>query len=92
MKITYDPEKRKVTLDHRELDFDDAADLFASVHYTQLDQRRDYGEDRQISVGLIGNDTIVIVWTQRDDSRRIISMRKADRDERQQYREWLDRS
>lgn len=92
MKITFDPEKRKVTLDQRGLDFDDAADLFSAVHFTRLDQRYDYGEDRYISVGPIGHETVVVVWTQRDESRRIISMRKADRDEREQYRQWLDRS
>lgn len=92
MKITFDPEKRKVTLNQRGLDFDDAADLLAGVHFTRPDQRYDYGEDRYISVGLIGDETIVVVWTQRHDSRRIISMRKADRDEREQYQQWLDRS
>lgn len=92
MDVSYDPEKRRLTLEKRGLDFDDAADLFASLHYTRPDQRYDYGEDRYISVGLIGDDTVVVVWTQRDDNRRIISMRKADRDERHQYREWLDRS
>lgn len=92
MDVSYDPEKRRVTLEQRGLDFDNAANLFTGLHYTRLDQRYDYGEDRYISVGLIDDDTIVVVWTRRDDNRRIISMRKADRDEREQYRQWLDRS
>lgn len=55
------------------------------------DLRTDYGEDREITVGLLGDTVIVIVWTDRRDSRRIISMRKADRDEREEYFKQLDR-
>lgn len=91
MAITYDPEKRRQTIERRELDFEDASQLFAGLHYTKPADR-DYGEDRQISVGVIGDDIIVIVWTLRGGTQRIISMRKADRHERTYYREWLDRS
>ena len=90
MRISYDPEKRQTTLERRGLDFDDAPRLFGGVHYSDPDTRRDYGEDRWISVGLIGTTTIVVVWTERDDSTRIISMRKADRDEREEYHRHLD--
>lgn len=90
MRISYDPEKRRITLKRRGLDFHDALRLFAGAHYTDADTRRDYGEDRWISVGLLGTMTIVVVWTEREDSRRIISMRKADKDERQEYHRYLE--
>ena len=90
MRVSYDPEKRRITLERRGLDFDDTPQLFDGVHYTNADTRRDYGEDRWISVGVIGTTTIVVVWTERDDSRRIISMRKADRDEREEYHRYMD--
>lgn len=90
MKITYDDEKRRITLAERGLDFEDARQVFAGVHYTRQDDRFDYGEIREISIGLIGATVVIVVWTERDDSRRIISMRKADKDERGEYYEQLD--
>ncbi|WP_447753267.1 BrnT family toxin [Sphingopyxis fribergensis] len=90
MKIVYDAEKRRRTLEERGLDFDDARELFAGFHYTDVDDRKNYGEVREISVGLVQGNVIVVVWTERDDSRRIISMRKADRDERGAYYQQVD--
>jgi uncharacterized DUF497 family protein len=90
MKVTYDPEKRRITLQERDLDFEDAPGIFAGKHFTRQDDRFDYGEIREISVGLLGEDVVIVVWTERDDSRRIISMRKADRDEREDYYDRLE--
>lgn len=92
MEVTYDPDKRRLTVARRGLDFDDAPKLFAGFHLTKPDLRRDYGEDREISVGLLNGAVIVLVWTEREDSYRVISMRKADRHEREFYFRELDRS
>lgn len=90
MQISYDPEKRRITLEQRNLDFDAADELFGGKHYNRPDLREDYGEERVISVGMIAADVVVAVWTDREDSRRIISMRKANRDERRYYQQFLD--
>lgn len=90
MKIVYDAQKRDKTLEERGLDFDDAEELFSGYHFTAVDDRRDYGEVRKISVGLIRDDVVVVVWTERDNGRRIISMRKADQNERGAYYQQLD--
>lgn len=92
MRITYDANKRLKTLKERNLDFEHAPQVFAGVHYTDLDDRHDYGEDREITVGILKEDVVVVVWTERDQCRRIISMRKAHDKEREQYHEYLDRS
>lgn len=92
MRITYDDTKRVKTLKERGLDFIDATCVFAGLHYVESDDRFEYAEERFVSVGLLDQDVVVLVWTERDDSRRIISMRKADRDERREYHKWLDRS
>ena len=42
MKISYDPNKRALTLMHRNLDFERAPDIFAGLHYTKEDTRKDY--------------------------------------------------
>jgi uncharacterized DUF497 family protein len=85
MRIDYDPAKRVHTIEGRGLDFEDAPEVFAGFHLTAPDLRRDYGEDRWISVGMLGERVVVLVWTDRAERRRIISMRKADKDERQTY-------
>jgi uncharacterized protein len=91
--ISYDEAKRLKTLSERGLDFRDASAIFASFHLTRADDRFDYGEMRFITVGVLGETVVVMVWTERDGNRRIISMRKADRDERRDYdRRRLDRS
>ena len=92
MRITYDPAKRAETLEHRNLDFEDAPKLFAETNFQMEDDRRDYGETRWISVGRLDRDIVVVVWTLRDDARRIISMRKCHGKERKAYLARLDRS
>jgi uncharacterized DUF497 family protein len=92
MRVTYDHEKRRRTLEERGLDFEDAPQVLSGFHLTQPDLRKDYGEDREITVGLLGGTVVVLVWTERVGSLRIISMRKADRYERERYFEELDRS
>ena len=90
MRITYDPAKRQRTLEERDLDFKDADKVFAGRHFNSPDIRRDYGENRVISVVLLNNVVVVLVWTPRENARRIISMRKADAEERATYRNKLD--
>lgn len=53
MRITFDPAKRAATLEHRGLDFADAAEVFAGLHTVAPDDRRDYGEPRFISAGYL---------------------------------------
>ena len=92
MRISYDDTKREKTSAERGLDFADAAKVFGGIPYTEYDTRHEYGEDREISVGTLDGEVVVVVWTERNGDRRVISMRKADRDERAEYREFLDRS
>lgn len=89
MKITYDPTKRDVTLAERGLDFEDAAGVFAGRTMTLPDDRKDYGEERFITAGWLQDRFVVVVWTPRDDGRRIISMRHGHADEEAWYREQL---
>jgi len=51
------------------------------------DRRRDYGEDRMMSIGYIGLRLYVVVYVDRAGERRIISLRKVDRREEKHYAE-----
>ena len=85
MKITNDPGKRRRTLVEREIDFDDAAEVFDGQTLDFIDDRHDYGEVRVVTVGFFRGRMMVIVWTQRGDARHVISMRKANDREKARY-------
>lgn len=91
MQLTYDPEKRAKTLGERGLDFEDAVEVFAGSAFDLVDDRKDYGEPRWITFGLLNDRMVVIVWTPRGKGRHIISMRKANDREKKRYRKRLDR-
>lgn len=87
MRITFDPAKRARTLTERGLDFADAVRVFGGVHATLEDVRRDYGEPRFITAGMLDGRLVVLVWTPRGMARRVISMRHAHADEEARWRE-----
>lgn len=85
MKYTSDPTKRAKTLAERGLDMDDAGQVFEGPTITFEDDRRDYGEPRFITVGILADRMVLIAWTPRGKARRIISMRKANDREQKTY-------
>lgn len=91
MAITFDPAKRERALAERELDFADAAEPLDGVKYQFVDDRRNYGEERITTVGLLKDRMVVVIWTKRDEDRHIISMRKANEREQKKYGEYLGR-
>ncbi len=85
MRFTWDENKRQATLKARGLDFARAERVFERATFTWEDARREYGEQRFITLGLLDVDVIVLVHTESDDTIRVISMRKADNDEQDLY-------
>ena len=73
MKIEFDPAKRDWTLNGRGLDM------------ARADDRRDYGEPRNITIGFLDDRMVVVVWTLRAGAFRIVSMRKANDREQAHY-------
>ena len=90
MKLDFDPDKCKKTLTERGLDFADATRIFEGRHFTAEDLREEYYEQRFITVGKLDDRMLVLVWTPRDKTRRIISMRKANEREQTHYGHLLD--
>jgi uncharacterized protein len=86
VKVTFDLAKRGLTLRHRGLDFARAAEIFAGRTATTVDNRRDYGETRVITAGLLDGRLVVMVWTQRGEARHIISMRHCHAKEEEIWR------
>lgn len=51
----------------------------------RLDDRNDYGEDRYQALGFIGNRLYLAVFVDREEGRRMISLRKATSREYNEY-------
>jgi len=75
LKIEFDPAKRHKTMQERGLDFARAEEVFESDSVDVPDDRVDYGEPRWLTFGLLDGRHVAVVWTVREDRRRIISMR-----------------
>ena len=85
MRFEWDEEKRQANLAKHGLDFLDADLVFRGPHDSYPSERR--GEDRWVTVGLLEAREVALVWTARDDAIRLISFRRARREERRQYRQ-----
>jgi uncharacterized protein len=90
VKITFDPAKRQAALDGRGLNLADASIVFAGLTITVQDTRRDYGEARFQTVGFLADRMVMVVWTPRDATRHVISMRKCNDREKAIYQERFD--
>lgn len=77
-EIQFDPAKRDETLQERGLDFAHVGAVFAGRVKTAVDDRFDYGENRYVTYGWIEQIAVAVavVWTERDNRRRVISMRR----------------
>ncbi len=73
--IEYDEAKRLKVLKERGLDFARAPEVFESNSIDVPDNRFDYGEVRWLTFGLLDGRHVAVVWTDREDRKRIISMR-----------------
>ena len=74
--------KHERNLHERGFGFDFAALVFEGHVLTQIDDRQDYGEIRIKAIGEVDGIILVVIFTDRDDVRWIISARKAGRKER----------
>lgn len=90
MELTWDEEKRQGNLVKHGLDFADAHEVFRGAVFIFEDKRRSYGEQRFVALGMLQEFVVVIAFTEpEEDLIRIISMRKAIRNEQQIYFEQL---
>lgn len=78
---TWHEPKRQINLNRHGLDFAEAGKVFAGPIFTFENDRGDYGEQRWVTIGLLGVNVVVIVHTETEKEIRIISMRKATKNE-----------
>ncbi len=88
MKFTWDATKSGINRQKHGVDFADVPTVFDYPMVTFLDQRKEYGEDRWIGIGWLGDILAVVVFTEpAAGTIRIISARKANRHEQSIYTE-----
>lgn len=85
VEFEWDPDKSNATFAARGFDFAFAAGIFAGPTIEVADARRDYSEVRIRAIGETASMALVVVYTDRNDLRRIISARVANRKERAQW-------
>jgi uncharacterized DUF497 family protein len=85
----WDEAKRQANLAKHGVDFRTMAGFDWTTADTRTDLRRDYGEVRFFALGMIGDRLHAVAYTERDGRQRIISLRKANRRE---FEEWTNRA
>ncbi len=75
--FTWDETKRRANLAKHGIDFRDAARIFDGPLVTVEDTRERYDEPRYVALGLLEGVVVSVVYAERRDGARIISIRKA---------------
>jgi uncharacterized DUF497 family protein len=86
MVFEWDEAKNRANIRKHGLDFSDAEEIFRGFLLVRPDTRRDYGEERWIGIGMIRGRVAFVAFVEPSpDIVRIISLRKADHEERKEY-------
>ena len=88
-KFEWDPEKAQQNLKKHEVSFDEASSVFDDpLFITLLDDDHSDEEERYITIGISNKTRLLLVaHTERDNRIRIISARKATKNEENFYKE-----
>ena len=81
MRFEWDENKRLLNIRKHEIDFVDAEKVFENETYTFIDERFTYDETRFVTLGLLEGEVVAIVHTETDKIIRLISIRRATRNE-----------
>ena len=86
MRFEWNQAKSEKNIRKHGIDFADVEDMFNYPVLTFPDRREDYGEERWVAMGRIRGCVCVVAYTERrGDVIRIISARKATRNEITRY-------
>jgi uncharacterized DUF497 family protein len=89
MEFEWDEDKRLVNVRKHGIDFVDVLTVFEGDIVTIEDDRVDYDEQRFLTLGLFKGWVVVIVHIEKEEITRIISVRKATKNEEKNYFEQI---
>lgn len=87
MKFEWNEAKRLNVYEKHGVDILHAALIFENQILTKPDTRRDYGEDRYISLGMVDDEVFIVVHTERDGVTRLITAWKGGSNDKKTYEE-----
>ncbi len=90
--MAFDPAKDRINRSKHGVSLSEAAKLDWNRVLAKLDTRTDYGEPRQIGYGSMGRRLYCVVFVDRGDTLRIISLRKANKREIDRYETQINSS
>ena len=85
MEFQWNEAKRKSNLHNHGIDFVEIEQVFEGETVSILDDRFDYDEKRFVTFGLLDGRVVAIAHTETIEVIRIISVRKATKDEESAY-------
>lgn len=85
MQFEWDDNKAASNLQKHGVDFFRACQIFTGPTVEFEDKRYNYGEERFVALGLADGQVLAVTYTFRDQMIRLISARKATKDERKIY-------
>ncbi len=83
----WDETKNATNVAKHGISFQAASRVFGRPRLRFEDNRRDYGERRFRVIAVLEGEEIAVIYTERGETLRIISARRARRDERREYRQ-----
>jgi uncharacterized DUF497 family protein len=90
MQFEWDEAKNLENIRKHKIDFADVPMMFDREMLIEPDDRFDYGEDRWFGIGFLGLGIVVVVWAERQQNViRIISARRANRNEQRRFEQYL---
>lgn len=81
----WDAKKNDLNLKKHDVDFDEAIGIFYAPH--MLRRSKYASEERWLATGDVENRIITVIFTWRDGDIRVISARRARKDEERAYRQ-----
>ncbi len=91
MDFEWDEAKSEKNLRERGFGFESAVLIFDGPVLDMKDSRKDYGETCVRAIGSTGGNILFVVYTDRGDVRRLVSVRLANQKERAQWRSFVNR-
>ena len=89
-RFEWDEEKAKANLRKHGVDFGVTERFEFNTALEQLDDRHDYEEERIVAIGFIGPSLFTLVYTERRDKIRVISLRKSKTIEIRKYAKYYE--
>jgi uncharacterized DUF497 family protein len=89
MRFEWDETKARTNKAKHGVDFELVTRFEFRSALIELDDDIDYGEERWLAIGWIGLLLFSLVYTERSDAIRVISLRKATNDEKRRYGKYI---